>query len=871
MRGRWLQASALLACVASAAPHPEPTEVPLAGSDAGSGPPPRPAGASPVESSDVPAWQASPPRFAVTPLENHTSGKTLDWIVAEAPFEIAEKTEGVLGLEPAGGSLHVGGTMIPADEPSVAAFGAKAGVPWVITGWFDKPTATDLRLDFVLWKVAGGTAKIVAQAQKTGAPATYHQLLGAALGEIWSRVGVTSAQPERLSRALSNDYAVFLFGHGLAHLTGAAGTVDLKQAEHELERSVIMDPKLYEAQRVLGETYLAVSPGDPKAAAKAAAKFNYANDLAPDDLGSLRGAATVAFTAGKHELASELYWKLVTKKPWDLDARYHLGAAMWALGDARGAEQQLAQVIAHQPANLAARRVLVLIHASRSDTAKLVAELEAIAARVPDDLEIKADLATGYGALGQWDRSIAELEAIAAARTPDLALLVRIGDAHRRLGQLDAALAWYGKAFRVAPESSFAGFAAAQALFDAGKLAEAQKAYTNLQKYKDDAPAAEQALGAIALIQMKPDDAAWYLRRATREAPRSLPTWHALIAAELARKDDETAQKDLERALGAWPDDIQLHYLSGVAHALAGETTDARTDLMKVLALQPGHAGAANALAALDSNGTVGLVFVPQLVRPWGDTDALQAALDRYALVAAAMATARIAYQAQVLELLGDVGVGPHARVARGSVTACPIAKLAPRWAIAQQQLAAYQRLGVELEATYRFLARHRDVGATAGLLPTARTQVAALDKQFRTALADAGELRAELSRGVTPELHAAGCSDRLLAAAVADPAHYHVVEDDRPEAIPTTAPPRARPRATFYVDNTNCPDTVEVLIDGAPVGQVAPGRRSALVTDGGPRTMCLIVPGGAQCGDRGTGRQVYLHDGWSVTMHCPK
>ncbi len=864
MRALWLQAGALVAGVALAAPRPDPEGQPAETA--------KPAGASPIESADVPAWQPSPPRFAVTPLENHTAGKTLDWIVAEAPFEIAEKTEAFLGLEPAGGSLFVGGTPIPADEPSVAAFGAQQHVPWVITGWFDKPSATELRIDLILWRVEKGTAKLAAQAQKSGAPTAYHQLLGTALGEIWERVGVTTPTPERLQRALSNDYAVFLFGHGLAHLTGAAGTVDLKLAEHELERAVIMDPKLYEAQRVLGETYVAIAPGDPKASAKAAAKLNYANDLAPDDLASLHGAALVAFAAGKHELAAELFKKLVTKKPWDLDARYHLGSALWSQGDARGAEKQLVQVIAHDPDNLDARRVLVLIHASRNETAQLVAELEAIALRAPNDLEIKADLATGYGALGKWEKSIAELEAIAAARAPDLSLLVRIGDAHRRLGQLDLALSWYGKAFAVAPQSSFASFAAAQAQFDAGKLVDAQKAYTNLQKYKDDAPAAEEALGAIAMLQNRADDAAWYLRRAAREAPRSLATWQALIASELMRKDGETAQKDLERAIVAWPDDTQLHYLAGVAHALAGETAEARTELVRVLAAEPGHTGASSGLASLDANGaSVGLAFVPQLVRPWGDTDALQAALDRYGIVAAAMASARITYQAQILDLLGNIGVGPHARVAPGSVHVCPVAKQAPLWSVAQQELARYERLGVDLEATYRFIARHREVGATAGLLPAARVQAAAIEKEFRTALADAGELRAELSRGVAPELRAAGCSDRLLAAAVADPAHYHVVEEDHPEVIPTTAPPRARPRATFYVDNTNCPDAVDVWIDGTQIGSVSPGRRSALVTDGGARTLCLLVPGGAQCGDRGTGRQVYLHDGWSVTMHCPK
>jgi len=157
------------------------------------------------------------------------------------------------------------------------------------------------------------------------------------------------------------------------------------------------------------------------------------------------------------------------------------------------------------------------------------------------------------------------------------------------------------------------------------------------------------------------------------------------------------------------------------------------------------------------------------------------------------------------------------------------------------------------------------------GTVPNDRGRVAALKKLFRTTLADVAELRAEWVRGALPELRVVGCNDKLLAAAVADPERYRILDDDRPEPIPPTAPPRTRPRATFYIDNVQCADPVEVWIDGVHLGQVTPGRRSALVADGGERTLCLIVPGGAQCGDRGTVRQVYLHDGWAATMHCKR
>jgi tetratricopeptide (TPR) repeat protein len=896
----------------------------------------------------VPAWAPPPARFAVTPFENRSNVRAFDWLVAGAPFEISEKTEAVLGLEPTGGPLHVGGAAIETEPAPIAAFAAAHDAAFVITGWVERPS-WQLRIGLSLWKVTGGAAVVAAETQRTGEVKAYHQLLGEALGELWAKGGGIAVGPERslaLQRVLATDlYAVNLMGRGLGHMTGAltaqlqasgapgsaapgsgapggaapgsgapasgaagsaapgsgaagsaapgavgsatvsasGGTgasgaafpavapLELKAAEHDLERAVFIDPKCFEAQRLLGELYLATAAGDPKLTARAAGKFNYANDLAPDDIGSLRGSANGAARAGKHELALELFRKLVTRRPWDLDARYELGAAMWRSGDPAGAEKQLEQVTARRPDHLAARRVLVLIHASRSDTHKLIGELEAIAARAPADLETKADLASAYGALGQWDKAIAALEAIAVVRPADVALHVRIGDAHRKQHDLDGALAWYTRAARLAPESSWPGYAAAQAVFDAGKLTEASRAYTSLQRYRDDLASAEQALGVIAFLQNRPDDAAWYLRRAASEAPRSAITWRALIAAELARKDAITALRDAAAALPSWPHDAQLHYLAGVGHAMQADRGEARRELVAAVAADPGLAAPRAGLAALDAGGGVALQFSPELARPWGDADALGAALDRYAETARAMAQVRAGYQRRVLGLLGLLGRGPEAPAKPEPVRRCPITRIAGDWATAQTELAAIERLGVELEAAWRFIARHDEAGATASLLPNARTQVAADRKAWRLALADVGELRAEWGRALGPELRAAGCTDRLLAAAVADPVRYHVVEEDQAVPIPKTQPPRPRPRATFFVDNAQCIDPVEVWIDGAQIGQVAPGRRSALVADGGERTLCLLVPGAAQCGDRGTVRQVYLHDGWAVTMHCPK
>ncbi len=860
------------------------------------------AAAAPTTSATaVPDWAPGPPTLVVTPFENHVvNGKSLEWIVAEAPFEIAEKAENVLGLEAEMPPLYVPGTRIPPDPDTVNDFAKQAGAAFVVTGWFDR-VGENLRIAVLIWKADKTVATIVGQAQRMGPPAQYHKILGEAAGEAWSEAGITVDvdRSERLSRTLSADvYPVFMMGRGLGHFTGAleamdafrllatgsAGSAgsgsgsagapigpDLESAKHDLERAVFLDPKLFEAQRLLGELYMVTAAGDPKLIAKATGKFNYAADLAPDDVPSLRAAAFAMARAGKHEVALELFRKLVGKRPWDLDARYELGSAMWQGGEADAAERQLEQVTAHAPDHLQARRVLVLIHASRNDTPGLIRELEAIETRLPLDLDIKSDLASAYGAIGEWPKAIKALELIAAQRPFDLALLVRIGDAHRRHGSLDTALAWYQRATRVEADSSLPGFAIAQALFDAGRLPEASRAYTSLLKFAADRPAAVHALGVIAYLSNVTGEAAWNLREAVKTAPRVLASRRALVAAELARKDATAALAQVDAALVGWPTDGPLHYLAGVANALAGDTAAARDQFTLALQFTPNLAAANAALSALSAGATPALDFKPEIVRPWGDGEALQEVLDRYEHSTTAMLDLRTRYQRDVLELLGSVGQGPAARVKPGSVHICPAGEIAPTWHRAQQELTQYQRLGVDLEFAYRYIARHDDAALTAGLLPNSRAAVASAKKGYRTALADVGELRAEWTRGVTPELRAAGCSDKLLAAAFSDPLRYKVIQEDKPDPIPVRPPLRAKPRTTFFVDNTRCADQVEIWIDGAHIGQVAPGRRSALVADGGERTLCLLLPGGAQCGDRGTVRQVYLHDGWSTTLYCPK
>lgn len=850
---------------------------------------PTPVKVAPGVVGDVPPIPAKvPPRLAVAPFENHSTVDALQWMVAETPFEIAEKSEQAMKLEPAYGPLVVGAPILP-NEKGVLALANARSADLVITGWVEKPNA-NLRLVVQLWrrKLSAGASSVekVAQAERLFPRELYHATLGELLSELWTQAGmpVGAAEREVLGRSLSPDgYALMLFGRGLGWLAGSYGSVDVKAAEKDLTKAVQIAPKLAEAQRIVGELLLAQAQGDARMMGRASGKFSYASDLRPDYVPALRAAAAAAATSARRDVAVELYRRLVWLRPWDLELRYQLGAALWAAGDDALALRELERVLERDPRHLPSRRVLALIHSERGDTALLIRELEAIEAQAPGDLDVKLDLASAYSASGSWRKAEDALVTVSKARPLDVPLLVRIGDVAKQRGDLEGSLGWYQRAMRAAPEQAAPAFAQAQALYDARRFDEAERAYTSLQRYRSELGATLLALGAISIERRQYDAAAWYLRRAVREAPRSLMARQAAAAAELLRKDAAAALLQLEPALRGWPEDATLHYLMGLARGLLRDRVAARLSLARSLTLDGRNDAARSALAALDGGGELPVVFTPVIERPWGDAAAIAGMVARFEVAQRELLTIRRDYQTKLINVLALLGQGPlappplPAKAAaaaarlRPAPRGCPLRRVAPPWREAQDLLAKFVRRGAELEEAYRYLARHDDAGYGAGLLPDARVKLAAARRSYRTAAADLGELRAEWQRGVVPELRRLRCSDALLQLVLDDPRRFPAVEEDRPAEIPQAVARRAPGRAMFYVDNTQCPDEATVWVDGESIGTVEAGKRSAFVAEPGERTLCLTLPDSASCGDRGTVRQVYLYDDWTVTMHCPR
>jgi Flp pilus assembly protein TadD len=847
---------------------------------------------------DIP--QTLPDGIAVMAFENNSGVRALDWVVAGMPFIIGEKYEHVLGLRPTWGPLVVPeGAPVIGEADAVATFAVPRGARWVVTGWVQRP-AWQLRAKITLWKVDGGKAEIAGEHDGIGGMNDAYKILGDAMVDLAQQAGWTlpDGGEAALRAPVSKDYYAFtLVGRGLGRWLGAvtiAAVADpdgrvpspldangqlLKPVRdavsRDLTRAMFIEPTMVEGQRLVGELWS--TDVDPKVVARGAGKFSYAVDLQPNYIPALRAAAEYARAAGKRDIALDLYTRLVRQRPWDLDARIGVGDAAWQTGDADLALRELGRVIERRPDDLKARRSLALIRGAKGDIAGLAKELEEVVRLAPEDLEAKVDLGAAWSELGRLEEATTILETVANAKPGDVTAHKRVGDLWRRRGDVAKAVEWYGKAQAIAPDDPRPVFLIGATYYDAKRWEDARRAFVRAQRFPTWLADTYVAIGASMWHQNKPGEALWYWRRAAARHPRSVVARYDMImaASALGQLPLAIGQLDVLDTL-AHPDDGGAAYLRGVVLSRAGDKEGARRAFGEALRRDPDLADARWNMGVLGRGGTdLRFEGEPRMELPFGDREAFRAALEHFSTVEGTMTGLRVSFAAHVLAALIVVGEGPgkDPKAARTASRACPLVTVAARWDLAQKALDSYIEAGVELEESYRVIATYDDHGETASLGPALRQRVASARAGYRAAQSDVREMRGSIKNQLGRELTRRGCREDLLAAAAAQPSLYRTAADDAvatPGTFVQRPPPAPPASATFYIDNRECKDDLSVFIDGNELSKIPGGQRVALQARVGRRTLCLMpTSASAQCGDRGTVREVYLHDGWSVLMHC--
>lgn len=267
----------------------------------------------------------------------------------------------------------------------------------------------------------------------------------------------------------------------------------------------------------------------------------------------------------------------------------------------------------------------------------------------------------------------------------------------------------------------------------------------------------------------------------------------------------------------------------------------------------------------------------PELEVVFGDSESYKQHLDRFFALDEAMDRARSSFQKNVQGALAALG-----RVKKGK--RCPLDQVARAYHGARRDGDSYRALGSELESEHGLITQLDDIGETAALTPDYRWKVKQVSGRYRRAVVDLKEMRVAFLVQLGSELKHRGCRGAdLVKRAEQLVASGTPPDEPDPLAVAPVVPPRVKPgeepkpvvpatTVTFYVDNRACPGAQAVFLDGALLGEVPAKSKSAFQALAGHHALCLIgKESNARCGDPGTLRNAFLHDGWSIGLHCAK
>jgi Flp pilus assembly protein TadD/TolB-like protein len=550
-----------------------------------------------AETPEIP--QKPPDGYMVLAFENLSGSVSLDWTRVAVPAALAEKLEAHPGLRPVYGPLIVPEGAPPAtiDAQTVAEAAQKDGARYVFTGSVRRPEWR-LELTIRLWQVDGGTATLVGEKKEKGDFAKAFEMMDRMVLDLLGKAGKTPVAPalDKIKRAPTRDfYAFTLYGRGYLFLHGLGKAPDLANAEKNLTRAVFIDPKHAEAHRVLAQLY--DKKGMP---AKARGRREYALDLKPDYYAALRGLVKGAYAGKDREEGIPLAAKALSMRPWDIDVRYQLGDMLWEEGDVDGAFRELKRLVTAKPDHIQARRVLVLVHATKGDGEDLARELEEVIKLDPEDEASKLDLGAAYHALGRDADAIKMYEAVAGKNPKQLQALKLLGDLHKGKGDLKTAIGWYEKALHANKNDPRPYFLLGDAYIKAGNDQKAIRIYLLAQKFPRYLGETYNNLGAIFYRLKDTGQALWYLRQASVRMPSS-PRVHYNYGLALSRaKKRDLALQELMLASELDPQDADIQHARGVALLRLGRVEEAEKAFQDAVKIDGKHADALHNLRLIE-------------------------------------------------------------------------------------------------------------------------------------------------------------------------------------------------------------------------------------------------------------------------------
>lgn len=372
----------------------------------------------------------------------------------------------------------------------------------------------------------------------------------------------------------------------LQDILAAIGRHDATEALRLARSLVTVDPDNAEAQHALG---LALQLSGEHA--EAATAFDRAIALAPHTARFHVARAAVALGQRDPERAKQELDAAVGADPNQLNAYILAAHLAIARSDAAEAERQLTlakRINDEHPVVIALEGNLAQL---RGDKERAVKLLSVAAQAMPDEPLILASLGLAYLESGHYAFAEQSLRRALEQQPGALRLRWALIEAKRRQGHAAELPAELEHVLRVEPQNARALALLGDCLLHEGKLEPALDAYRRLISLRPLPQAALDGVLRALAVRGLGDRAEALLDEQLVTDPASDDLWRRRIA--LVEHDVESSRLQLERWAAAMPESLAQLALRAEFDEASGELAAAEANADRVLAQQPGHAGAA--------------------------------------------------------------------------------------------------------------------------------------------------------------------------------------------------------------------------------------------------------------------------------------
>lgn len=355
-----------------------------------------------------------------------------------------------------------------------------------------------------------------------------------------------------------------------------AGLGDTEAMLSNLKLAAKAHPTAFEPRLKLAEHYM--RSGDPEKIEPELAELSPLQRRSPRLL-ELTALVQLARKEYGRLLTTAKLW--VEEAPQSAQAQYMLGVAANATGDGLTGKEALLRAIANDPAYIPALAALAeqtRLNNDREEFEQYLGRLVELAPETPEVLRLRALSAQARGN----GLEAVELSQQAFAKSPNTRFALELVSLQKAAGMNEAAYGTLDKWIEAHPQDIDARLFLANSLTLADVGNKAQLQYLAVLELDPDNLTALNNLAWI-LKKSDPAKALAYIRQAAELAPERPDVLDTLAVVEFYNGEHASAQRNVQRALAAMPDNPTIRYHDAMIAAALGEGERARKTLEALL------------------------------------------------------------------------------------------------------------------------------------------------------------------------------------------------------------------------------------------------------------------------------------------------